>query len=366
MTSSRPTAILARGDAPRARIAVPATGAPAGAAHSRRSRIGVGALAALGLGLVLLGAAASLAFGARAVSPDEILAGITGTSQEIGALAVRERIPRTVIALLVGAALAVSGALLQSLTRNPIADPGVLGVNSGSALAVVIGIAFLGAHRLSDYLLLALLGGLLAALLVHAISTIGPGGSTPLSLALAGVATSAAMSSLVSAIMLPRAQGLEAFRFWQVGSLGRGTWSAIMTIAPLLVLGAFLVLLLARPLDLLALGDEAATGLGVRVGATKAGAGFAAVLLAASVTALAGPISFVGLMVPHALRPFTGARHLPLLGLSALGGAALLLFADVAGRVLIAPSEIPVGVVTAFIGAPILVLVVRRAKAVAR
>lgn len=344
------------------------TASPRAIAPTRAGRAKAPLPFALLLALVLLGCVvvASLALGAREVSLDEILAGLTGGEGGLGALAVRERIPRTTIALVAGAALAVSGALLQSLTRNPIADPGILGVNTGASLAVVVGIAFLGVSSTGGRLALALVGGILAALLVEAIGSSGPAGSRPLSLALAGVATSAALSSLVTAIMLPRAQGLDAFRVWQVGTLGRGSWSTLLALAPLLLLGAALAIAVARPLDLLALGDEAAVGLGARLARTRAGAGFAAVLLASSITALTGPIAFVGLMAPHVVRSFVGPRHLPLFGMSALVGAILLGASDVLGRVLIAPSEIPVGVVTAFVGAPVLVLAARGAKAMRR
>lgn len=317
----------------------------------------------IGLLLVAAAALASISFGARSVSFDEVIAGLTGTGADIGALAVQERLPRTVIALVAGAALAVSGALMQSLTRNPIADPGILGINAGASLAIVIGIAFANASNLWSHLWLALAGALVTAVFVEAVGSAGPGGQTPVKLALAGVATTAALSGVTSAIMLPRAPSLDAFRFWQVGSLGRGTWESLATIAPFLIVGIVLALVVARPLDVLALGDEAAIGLGVNVLAVKGAAALAGVLLAAAVTAIAGPLLFVGLMVPHAVRRITGANHSALFAFSAVGGAILLTTADVVGRVLIAPSEIPVGVLTAFVGAPILIAVARNARA---
>lgn len=306
---------------------------------------------------------ASVTFGARSVSIDQILTGISSTpTDDLGALAVRERLPRTVIALLSGAALALSGALMQSLTRNPIADPGILGINSGSALAVIIGIAFFGASQLWQLMILSLLGALLTALFVQAVGSAGPGGATPVKLALAGMAASAALSSLVSAIMLPRAPVMDSFRMWQVGSLGKGTWDMIATLLPFILTAFLLSIALARPLDSLALGDEMAVGLGVNVRRTRALASLAGVTLCASVTAIAGPIGFVGLMVPHAIRLIIGPGHAWLLLLSTLGGAVLLTVSDVIGRVLISPDEIPVAVVTAFLGAPVLILVARGSK----
>ncbi|WP_240470976.1 FecCD family ABC transporter permease [Schaalia suimastitidis] len=334
--------------------------ARAGAASQRISPLFIGVVLTLALGAASL---ASVAFGARIVTLDEIYIGITNTpTDELGALAVRERLPRTVIALLAGAALAVSGALMQSLTRNPIADPGILGINTGAALAVVTGIAFFGATHLSQHIGLALVGALVTAFFVNAIGSAGPGGATPVKLALAGMATTAALSSLISAIMLPRAQGLDAFRAWQVGSLGRGTWQAILTLTPFLLVAAIITVVIARALDSLALGEEMAIGLGVNVDRTRALAALAGVILSATVTAIAGPIGFVGLMVPHVIRILIGPSHGWLLFLSALGGAFLLTTSDVIGRVLISPSEIPVAVITAFLGAPVLIAVARTAK----
>ena len=177
-------------------------------------------------GLVVVAALCSIAFGARVVGLEEILHGLTGSGGDLGAAAVAERLPRTAAALAAGAALAVSGALMQAVTRNPIADPGILGINTGSSLAIVASIAFLHISSTFEYLWISMLGAGVTAVFVYAVGSTGPGGATPVKLALAGVATSAAMSSLISAIMLPRAQGLNDFRVWQVGSVGRGTWES--------------------------------------------------------------------------------------------------------------------------------------------
>ncbi|WP_237564219.1 FecCD family ABC transporter permease [Actinomyces sp. 432] len=345
---------------------ITAPDSPAGPAQARSSRRGHARrpLAALGLLLILLALAVvcSIAFGARVVGIDEILSGLAGRGESLGALAVAERVPRTATAVVAGAALGTSGALMQAVTRNPIADPGILGINTGASLAIVVAIAFAHISSLWEYLWVAMAGAGATAVFVYAIGSLGPGGATPVKLALAGVATSAALSCLISAILLPRAEGLTDFRFWQVGSLGRGTWAALATVAPLLLLAAALAAVVARPLNSLALGEEMAVGLGVKVGRTRLLAAAAGVIACATTTALVGPISFVGLMVPHTVRMLVGPDNRWLLPLSALGGAALLTFADVVGRVIARPSEVSVGVVTAFVGAPVLIAIARSAK----
>ncbi len=339
--------------------------APAIARARRTGATGPGrrarALLVLG-GLVLLAVLASIAFGSRVVGLHEIVSGLLGRSNDIGAVAVAERLPRTVTALVSGASLGASGALMQAITRNPVADPGVLGINTGASLAMVSAIAFLGISSLSAYIWTAMAGAALTAAIVYLIGSLGPGGATPIKLALAGVATSAALSSLISAIMLSRVQSLDDFRFWQVGSLGRGSWASLGSVAPFLVVALLLAVVVASPLNSLALGDETAVGLGVDVARTRLVAAASGVVLCATTTALVGPIGFVGLMVPHAVRSLTGPDHRWLLPLSALGGAALLTLSDVLGRVIARPSEVSVGVVTAFIGAPVLIVIARRSK----
>nr|WP_250649075.1 MULTISPECIES: iron chelate uptake ABC transporter family permease subunit [unclassified Actinomyces] len=316
--------------------------------------------------MVLVGLAvlASIAFGPRVVTLPEVLRGLAGLGHEgdLGAVAVTERLPRTATALVAGAALGVSGALMQAVTRNPIADPGILGINTGASLAMVVSIAFLGISSLSQYLWTAMAGAAATAVLVYLVGSLGPGGATPVKLALAGVATAAALSSAISAVMLPRASGLDDFRFWQVGSLGRGTWQSLTTVAPFLVVAVLLAALSASALNSLALGDEMAVGLGVHVGRTRLLAAASGVILCATTTALAGPIGFVGLMVPHAVRMLVGPDHRWVLPLSALGGSVLLTLSDVLGRVIARPGQVSVGVVTAFVGAPVLILIARGAK----
>ncbi|WP_084502439.1 FecCD family ABC transporter permease [Microbacterium indicum] len=317
--------------------------------------------------LVVVAALASLAFGSRVVGLSEIASGVGAflrgeVAQDIGAIAVQERIPRTVLALIAGAALAMSGATMQAITRNPIADPGILGVNMGASLFVVCGIAFLGITSISQYLALALAGSFLAAAFVYAVGSLGPGGATPIKLALAGAATTAALSSLVSAVMIPRAQAMNDFRQWQVGSVGGADWGSVGIVAALILVAGAVAIATAPGLNALALGEDTARGLGVRVGTTRIVAATAGVVLCAAVTAIAGPIAFVGLMVPHAIRLVSGPDQRWILPLSALGGAALLTLADTAGRVIGRPGEVAAGILTAFIGAPVLVAIARRTR----
>ena len=336
--------------------------AAAGTSAGRQLRRCLAALALLTV-LAVVAALCSIAFGSRIVGFEEIAGGLTGSRSDIGALVVAERVPRTVVALVAGAALGVSGALMQAVTRNPIADPGILGVNTGASLAILIGVAFLGISGASQFLWFALIGAAVTAVLVYTIGSLGPGGPTPVKLALAGVATSAALSCVISAVMLPLAQGLDDYRFWQMGSLGRGTWSSLTTIAPFLAVATLLAVLVAGPLNSLALGEEMAIGLGVNVTRTRLAAAGAGVLLCSAVTAVVGPIGFVGLMVPHTVRMLCGPDHRWLLPLSALCGADLLTLSDVLGRIVSRPSAaLPVAVVTAFVGAPILIMIARGAK----
>ncbi|GAB3387485.1 iron ABC transporter permease [Humibacter soli] len=306
--------------------------------------------------------AASVAFGVREVSPHDILAALGGDTSTVARAAVVARIPRTVLALLVGAALAMSGTAMQAVTRNPLADPGILGVTSGAALAVVIGIAFFGMSSPYAYLAVAIAGAAVAAVFVYAVGSLGRGGASPLKLALAGAAISAAFTSLVSAVLLPRVDVVESFRFWQIGGVGGATWDRIGAVAPILVVGAVVCVVMARGMNSLALGDELATGLGVNVVRSRLVASAGAVVLCGAATAIAGPIGFVGLVVPHVCRLLVGTDHRWLLPFSAAVGAALLVAADIVGRLVGRPTEIDVGIVTAVIGAPFFIWIVRRQR----
>lgn len=340
-----------------------ATAVVPGAAELRRPATARTAWLLLGAGVIIVLSALSVSFGVRAVTVDDIVAALSGHDDTIAQAAIITRVPRTVLAILIGAALALSGATMQAVTRNPIADPGILGVTTGASLAVVIGLAFAGITGAYGQMALAIVGAAVAATFVYAVGSLGRGGATPLKLALAGAATSAAFASLIGAVMLPRVDLLQSFQSWQIGGVGGADWSRIVIAAPVLAIGALICVASARGMNSLALGDDMASGLGENVFRTRLLAALGAIILAGAATAVAGPIGFVGLVVPHVCRMLVGTDHRWLLPFSALAGAALLLASDIIGRV-IAPSaeEIQVGIVTAVIGAPFFIWIVRRQK----
>ena len=341
----------------------PALPAPPPALSSRTRSWSVRALALVLIAVALvLAAAASVAFGARGVAWSDIVAGVTGSQETLAEAAVAQRVPRTLLAAVVGAALGVSGTLMQGVSRNPLADPGIFGLNNGAALFVVIGITFFGMTDQYSYIWVAMLGAAVTAVFVYLVGSLGRGGATPLKLALAGAATSIALSSLVSAVILPRIEVMDSFRFWQIGGVGGASFDTIVRVAPFLLVGFLLAVISARGLDSLALGDEMARGLGVHVERTRILAGAGAVLLCGGATAVAGPITFIGLVVPHLCRMIFGPDHRWLLPLSAVTGAVLLTVSDVIGRVIARPEELEVGIVTALVGAPFFILIVRRMK----
>ncbi|MFD1859954.1 iron ABC transporter permease [Aeromicrobium camelliae] len=332
-------------------------------ARRRRPVPAVLAVLIAGVAVLAVAGALSVAFGTRVVGWNELVSAFTGDGHGgIAEAAVRQRIPRTLLAMLVGASLGVAGAVLQGLTRNPLADPMILGVTPGASLAVVSGIAFFGLSTATGYIWVAIVGAALASAFVYAIGSLGRGGPTPLKLALSGAATTAAFTSLISAILLPRVDVLNSFRFWQVGGVGGATYTKLVQVLPFLIVGAIICIACSRGLNSLALGDELATGLGERVMMIRVVAFIGAVTLCGAATAVAGPIAFIGLVVPHVCRLLIGVDHRWLLPSSALVGAILLTVADVVGRVVARPSEIEVGIVTAIIGAPFFIYVVRRQK----
>lgn len=306
---------------------------------------------------------ASLSLGARFISFNEVISTLIHSKKEtLNEMVVHERIPRTIFGIIAGAALGVSGALMQAITRNPIADPSVLGVNTGASLFVVCGIAFFHIGSADQYIWFALLGAAVTSIFVYGIGSMGHGGATPIKLALAGAATSAALSSVVSAIILPRTEVMNAFRFWQVGSISGATWEGIWTVLPFLIVGLIIGVMTSPALDALALGDDVATSLGIRTGVVRLIGALAGVLLCGATTALAGPIGFIGLMVPHTMRLICGPNLRIIIPMSAIGGAILLTISDVLGRLIGSPSELEAGIVTAFLGAPILIIIAMRAK----
>ncbi|WP_030156913.1 FecCD family ABC transporter permease [Streptomyces sp. NRRL S-244] len=307
----------------------------------------------------------SLSVGARSIPPGEVFDALLRGAGGPDADVVRTlRVPRTLIALMVGAALALAGTALQGITRNPIADPGILGISQGAGVAVVCAISFAGVHTLGGYVWFAFAGAAVAAVAVYAVASGGRGGATPVKLALGGAAINALLVSVTMAVLTTKASTLDEFRFWQVGSLAGRDFEVVHRIWPFLLFGAVLVVFVARGLDALALGEDVATGLGQNVAVVRVVGGLGATVLTGAGVAAAGPIAFIGLAVPHIARAVVGGDHRWVLPMAALIGPVMLLVADVIGRVVVPPGEVPAGVMTALIGVPFLVTLVRR-KAVA-
>jgi iron complex transport system permease protein len=272
------------------------------------------------------------------------------------------RIPRTILGVLVGAALGLSGALMQGLTRNPLADPGLLGVGVGAAAAVAVAIAYVGVASVIGYVWFAFLGAAVVSVIVYVIGSAGRGAATPERLVLAGAAVSAALGAFTYAVLLLDPRAFNQFRYWVVGSLAGRRSDVLVQVAPFIVVGIVIALLLARPLNALALGDDAGRALGAHVGRTRVLGAVAVTLLCGAATAAAGPIGFVGLAVPHVARMIVGPDQRWVLPYSMVLAPVLLVGADVLGRVVIAPAELQVGVVTAFVGAPVFIALCRRPK----
>jgi len=316
--------------------------------------------------LVLAGTVVlSLAVGSRALPTLDVLRALVQPDGSDASVVVRElRLPRTVVGLVVGAALGLAGAQLQGLTRNPLADPGLLGVSAGAALAVVASSTVLGVGGATGQAWAALLGALAATVGVWLLAGSARAGAGPLPLVLAGVALTALLGSVTTVLVLLDADTLDEYRFWAVGSVAGRDVALLGSVAPLLAVGLVLAVATTRTLDLLALGDDLARGLGARVARGRAGIALSATLLTAAAVAVAGPLAFVGLVVPHLARALVGPAHRWLLPLSAVLGAVLLLVGDVVGRVVARPGEVQVGIVTALVGAPFLLALVRRRRLV--
>lgn len=331
-------------------------------ALARRGRLvlGLAGLCVLLACLVIL----SLGTGARAIPAPTVWAAIVQFDPSVTEHRIiwDLRLPRTIVGLLVGGALGLSGAVLQGATRNPLADPAILGIHAGAAFFVVIGIAVFGLSQLGAYVWLAFAGAAVAMAIVYSVASLGREGATPIKLALAGAATTAALSSITNAILLTSPRTLDEVRFWQVGSLAGRDMDIVLQVSPFLAVGAVLALSIPRLLDGLAMGDDVARALGQNLGVSRALAGLAAVILAGASTAAAGPIGFVGLTVPHVARVITGPSYRWILPYSLLLAPILLLSADIVGRVIAPPGEVQVGIVTAVIGAPFFIALVRRRK----
>ncbi|GAB2690719.1 FecCD family ABC transporter permease [Thalassiella azotivora] len=335
---------------------------PAGPSVRRRRLL---ALVVLGL-LVLLVVVASLAVGARGLTPAQVWTGLWADAGTEEAVVVRSlRLPRTLVALVVGAALGVAGGLMQGHTRNPLADPGILGVSAGAALAVVLAIYLLGASSPLTYVWFAFGGAALAAVVVYLVGSAGGSGpATPVTLALAGTALTALLTALTTAVVVSDATTLDGYRFWAVGSVaGRGL-DVLVPLLPFFAAGMVLAALNAPGLNLLGMGEDVARALGQDVARTRL-VGIAAVtLLVGAAVSSCGPLGFVGLVVPHVARALTGPDHRWLLPTAGLAGAVLVVAADVVGRVLVRPGELQVGVVLALVGAPFFIALVRRRRMV--
>ena len=331
---------------------------PLGRSTSTRALGLLVALAALAFILLL-----SISVGAKPIPLHRVWELLLHNDHSEDAVVVHDlRIPRTMLGILVGAALGVAGALMQALTRNPLADPGLLGINAGAATAIVLGVALLGITSATQYVWFGFVGAALAAILVYGIGAQGRSGATPVRLALAGTAVTFALNAVINGITIVDTRVLERYRFWLVGALGGHDTDVVWQIAPFLVVGLVLALAMARPLNALALGEDAGRALGAHVGRTRVAGAVAVTLLCGAATAAAGPIVFIGLTVPHVARALCGPDQRWVIPYSAVLAPALLLTADVIGRVIDRPGEIEVGVVTAILGGPIFVALIRRSR----
>ncbi|POX45351.1 iron ABC transporter permease [Streptomyces sp. Ru71] len=332
--------------------------ATADAPPSRRAIRAVGLLVAVAnLALVVV---ASIAIGAKQLSVEQVWHGLFHASGTYGDVVVDDRLARTALGLLAGAALGLAGAVLQALTRNPLADPGLLGINAGASAAVVTAITYLGVTSLTGYVWFAFFGAAGVGALVWFLG--GSRGATPVRLALAGTAITAALYGFVQAVMIMDDAALGKMRFWTVGSLNAATDSTVRQVLPFFAVGTLLALFLARPLNAMSLGDDTAKALGAHLNRTRALAMLAATVLCGAATAACGPILFVGLMVPHVVRSFTGPDLRWILPYATVLSPVLLLGADVLGRIVVRPSELQVGVVTAVLGGPVFIFLVRRRR----
>lgn len=312
--------------------------------------------------LLILAMALSLLVGAKPLPASVIFDALSGACQSADCTIVLDaRLPRTLAGLLAGAALGLAGALMQTLTRNPLADPGILGVNAGASFAIVLGAALFGLSSPTEQLMMAFCGALAASLLVAFTGSQGGGQLSPVRLTLAGVALGAVLEGLSSGIALLNPDVWDQLRFWQAGSLDIRTLQTLHIVTIPVLIAAAVALFLSRALNSLSLGSDTATALGSRVARTQLIGLLTITVLCGSATAVVGPIAFIGLMMPHMARWLVGADHRWSLPVTLLATPVLLLFADIIGRVLV-PGELRVSVVSAFIGAPVLIFLVRRKR----
>lgn len=336
-----------------------------GRAVDRKRRWAPGLIMAM-LGLVLLAglSVASLAVGVRSISVSTMIDALLAFDDRLvdHIVIMDYRLPRTLLALLCGSAFGVSGALIQAATRNPLADPGVLGVNAGAAFFVTLAVGLLGIHAIDAYLWFALVGAVLVTLAVHGLGMAG-GGPAEVRLVLAGVALSALLGGIGSAITLMNPQAFDAMRQWSIGAVAGRDMAVVATVAPVIGIGLLIALVCARSLNAVALGEDLARALGASLARTRILTLIAVTLLAGAATAACGPIGFIGLMVPHAVRWFTGPDQRWIFPMTMIYAPVLLLIADIAGRLLLHPGELEAGIVTALLGAPVLIALSRRREA---
>jgi iron complex transport system permease protein len=328
--------------------------------HSGPTRA-VGVL--VGLGVLLVVIMCSIAFGARSIPLADVWQALVDHDGSNDHLIVRSlRVPRTLLGVGVGVALGLAGTLMLGVTRNPLADPGLLGVDAGAALAVVVAIHSFGITTLTGHVWFAFAGAGIASAVVYLLGSLGRVGATPVKLALAGAALTALLTALTQSILLLDVQSLDVFRFWVVGSLAGRDADVLAQVAPFLLVGVALALASGRTLNTLSLGDDVARSLGQRIAPARGLAALGIMVLCGAATAAAGPIGFIGLTVPHVARAICGPDYRWILAWSLVLAPTLLLAADVIGRVVARPGEVQVGIVTAFLGAPVFIALVRRRR----
>lgn len=339
--------------------APPPTGSSPSSRRRTRRLLGLGAAVAVLLVAVLL----SVAIGSAMLPLDVVWQALTAPDGSASHATISEaRVDRTLLGIVVGMSLGVAGALMQALTRNPLADPGILGVNAGAGFAVTLGVAVFGVTRIEQYLPFAFVGAIAGAALVYLAASGGRSGPSPLRLTLVGVAFTAVLSGISQTLALIDTETFDRMRFWDAGTLTDRPPGTVGDIAPFVLAGLLAAVCCARPLNAIALGDDAARAVGLRIGATRCGVVIAVALLCGAATAAAGPLIFVGLMVPHAVRWLTGPDWRWILAYSAVLAPAIVLVADVLGRLIVVPTELPVGVMMPLIGAPVLIVLVRGSR----
>ncbi|WP_333826618.1 FecCD family ABC transporter permease [Pararhodobacter sp.] len=316
---------------------------------------------AAGMLALVVAFAASLSLGDRAIPLTEVARALWSSDGSAAHLIVQSiRLPRSLMAVEIGAALGVAGALMQAMTRNPLADPGLLGINAGAGLFVLIAVSLLGVGSLQGLIWFALLGALAGSAATWGIAAAGGRAASPVTLTLAGIAVGAVLTGLATALALMDPEAFDRLRHWSAGSLGGARMQNVATALPFIASGLVLAALCARPLDALAMGDDLAVALGARIGLLRTLVILAVTLLAGAATAVAGPVAFIGLMAPHVVRWWTGPDQRRILAGSALVAPVLVLSADVLGRLVLTTGEVPVSIVTAFLGAPLLIALARR------